>query len=927
MRDFKAFVRKHLTTVVLPPERELKVVDELAAQLEDRYESALARGLTEEEAWQAVQRQIPDWKRIADEILAAEPVVVKLFQPAPGPVAGTIARILGGARDLFGVGLFRDLQATIRLLVKDRGFTLTTLLTLAICLGANAAIFTMVYSVLLRPLPVPEANRIVAMGDVYPTITPDDILSNDAPSYFDRREAITALEEQALFSMWYDSVTIDGVSEELRGMRATPSLFRLLRVEPALGRTFTEAEGRIGADQKIILSYGLWQRLYAGDPNVIGRDARLGWTGQLYTIVGIMPRGFKFFEMGDDGHARVEGEQTAFWLPLAFTDAQRSERARTRYGFYHIGRLRPGATVDQVRSQLDTLNADNARRFPQFRYEELKMYTAVTPLQDALTRKVRRILYLLWGGAAFVLLIGMLNIANLSLARASVRAREFATRVALGAGRLRVIRQLVFEGVLLAVTGGLASLVFGIWLLRLVAANGIAHVPNAGTVQLDWTVAAVVLAASVLLGVVMGLVPAATAARRDLAKALTMRSRLGSGGRAAHLFRRGLVVAQVACSVMLLIGAVLLLASFRNLLAIDAGFDRERVITATIFPPPSRYPDPAAVVMLSNRVLESARSIPGVITAGLTSNIALSGGTSPALVRRAGETAETGGAPMLPSVVSVSPGYFAAMGTRVVRGRDFASADVRDSQLVAIVDERLADRFWPNQDPIGKGIQRGNSPPAYTVVGVVRHVRFAGLAGPNVSAGAAYFPHTQTPMPGRLRYIAIKTATDSTSVIPALRAALKAIDPELPLGDIQTMTERTAQSVVAQRLSMGLASLFGVVALFLSALGIYGVLAYLVSQKTREIGIRMALGSTAEKVFRLFFTEGLVLVAAGLTVGLAGALLVGRLLEGQVFGVTPTDPVILILVTLATGLIALLACVSPARRATRVDPIRVLNES
>src|SRR5688572_1357814 len=414
MRDFKAFVREHLTSLVLPAERELKVVDEIAAQLEDAYESALARGLSDEEAWQLVQRQVPDWTRIAADILAAEPVAVRLSQPAPGPVAGAIARILNGVRDLCGVGLLRDLHASVRLLVKDRGFTLTTLLTLAICLGANAAIFTVVYSVLLRPLPVPDAHRIVAMGDVYPTITPDDILSNDAPSYFDRRQAITALEEQALFSMWYDSVTIDGVSEELRGMRATPSLFRVLRVEPALGRAFTETEGQLGADQKIILSHGLWQRLYGGDPNVIGRDVRLGWTGQPYTIGGVMPRGFKFFEMGDDGHARVEGEQIAFWLPLAFNDAMRSDSARTRYGFYHIGRLRPGATTDQVRSQLETLNADNAARFPQFRYAALKMYTAVTPLQDALTRKVRRILYLLWGGAAFVLFIGVLNIANLS---------------------------------------------------------------------------------------------------------------------------------------------------------------------------------------------------------------------------------------------------------------------------------------------------------------------------------------------------------------------------------------------------------------------------------------------------------------------------------------------------------------------------------
>src|SRR5688572_3202749 len=757
MRDFKGFVREHLTSLVLPAGRELKVADELAAQLEDTYEAALARGLSDEQAWQLVQRQVPDWKRIADDILTAEPVVVRLSQPSPGPVAGAVARALNSLREMCGVGLLRDLQSSVRLLVKDRGFTLTTLLTLAICLGANAAVFTVVDSVLLRPLPVPESDRIVAMGDVYPTITPDNILSNDAPSYFDRRETITALEEQALFSMWYDSFTFDGVSEEVRGMRGTPSLFRVLRVTPALGRAFTEAEGQPGADQKIILSHGLWQRLYAGNPDVIGREIRLGWTGQPYTVVGVMPRGFKFFEMGDDGHARVEGEQIGFWLPLTFTDAQRSNGARTRYGFYHIGRLRPGATIEQVKSQLDTLNADTAARFPQFRYTELKMYTAVTPLQDALTRKVRRILYLLWGGAAFVLLIGILNIANLSLARASIRAREFATRVALGAGRLRVLRQLALEGVLLAVIGGLAGIAVGVWLLRLLATSGMAYVPNAGSVQLDWTVATVILGASVLLGVAMGLVPLATAARRDLAQALTERSWLGTGGRATRLFRRALVVAQVACSVILLIGAVLLLASFRNLLAIDAGFDRERVLTATIFPPPSRYPDQAAVVTLSNRVIDAARSIPGVVSAGLTTNIALSGGASPATVSRAGEAASQGAAPTLPSIVTVSPGYFEAMGTRLLRGRDFTDSDVEDSLAVAIVDDRLASRLWPDEDPIGMGIQRGNSRP-YTVVGVVSQVRFESLAGQSASVGAAYFPHTQPPLAGRLRSIAIKPA-------------------------------------------------------------------------------------------------------------------------------------------------------------------------
>ncbi len=926
MRDFKAFVRQHLSPLGLPRQHELKIVEELAAQLEDSYESLIAEGLSAEEAWNELQRQLPDWKTIGDELLDAEPVIVKLANPERGPLAGPTKRTLvSGLREFLSLGLAVDLRSSVRLLFKDRGFTVTTILTLAICLGANAAIFTVVYSVLLRPLPIADSDRIVAMGDVYPTITPNDILSNTAPSYFDRREVITTLEEQAMFTLWFDTITIDGLAEEIRGMRATPSLFRLLQVRPALGRTFTEADGETGSEQKVILSHGLWQRLYGGDQNVVGQDLRLGWTGQRYTIVGVMPRGFSFFDLGNDGHTRTAGDGVQFWIPLAFTAAQRSDDARTRYGFFNVGRMRPDATIEQVQAQLDALNAANFERFPQLGLAELGMYTAVTRLQDALTRPVRAILYLLWGGAAFVLLIGALNIANLSLARSTVRARELATRVALGAGRFRVVRQLIIEGVLLAGIGGLASVGVGAWLLRTLTSSGIANIPNAQSVRMDWTVVGVTMGVSALVGILIGLVPAATVGRLDLNEVLAEGSRLGTSGRGTRFLRSGLVVTQVAFSVVLLIGAGLLLVSFRNLLAVDAGFDAERVTTATVFPPPSRYESQSAVVALSNRILESVRNIPGVVSAGITSNIALSGRASPATVSAAGYTLQPGEAVVLPSVVSVTPGYFEAMATPLVRGRYFAESDQEHSLQVAIVDERLAARFWPNADPIGKGLFRGNSE-LYTVVGVVRDVRFEGLAARAESVGAAYFPHTQAPAVGRLRWIAIKAVTDSTVVIRALRSALMAIDPDLPLSDIQTMTERTSRSVVPQKLAMGLASMFGVVALFLSALGIYGVLTYIVAQRTREIGIRIALGSTVRAIFQLVFREGLTLIACGLMLGLLGALALGRALEGQVFGVRPSDPVVLGTVAFSTGILALLACVSPAHRATRVDPLDTLRE-
>ncbi len=923
MPDFLAFVRSGLEPLELPRQREFQIVEELAAQLEDAYDALLSRGLSEADAWRELQRGLPDWKTFAAQVLEAEGAIVTALQPARAPGSLPFRALRAAMRQRPMQGLAEDLRAAFRLLRRDLGFSATTILTLAVCLGANIATFAVVYSVLLRPLPVPNADRIVALGEVYPTITPNDIFSNTVPAYFDRLEALTAFESQAMFTYWFDTLAIDGTARELRGMRATPSFFRVLQVPPALGRTFTDAEGEVGAERKIILSYGLWQRLTGGDPATVGRDVRLGWTGQPYTIVGVMPRGFSL-EMDRDGHSRAEGDQIQFWLPLAFTAAQRSDDARTRYGFFHIGRLESGATIERVRAQVDALNARTITRFPQFRFAELRVYTAVTPLQEALTGTVSRVLYLLWAGAGFVLLIGALNIANLSLARASVRARELATRMALGAGRLRVTRQLIVEGVLLAGIGGLAGLATGSGLLRALESGGLSRLPNASSIGIDMPVVAGAVALSLLTGVSIGLVAAAGLRRKHLQHALAD-GRGTTAGRPAQFFRRMLIVTQVAVSVVLLIGAGLLLTSFRNLLSTDVGIDGSGVITGTIFPPPSRYDGQPAVAALSDRLLESVRAIPGVQAAGVTSNIALSGHTSPSTVSAANRPLTAGGVPLVPSVVAVSAGYFEAMGTRLVRGRYFAATDREGAQAVAIVDERLASRRWPSEDPIGKRLFRGESVP-YTVVGVVRDVAFESPAARADSIGTAYFAHAQAPAMGRLRWIAVKTAGDPLLLVPTLRAALAALDRDLPLADIQTMSQRTAGSLASQKLAMTLATLFGAVALLLSAVGIYGVLAFVVARRTREIGVRMALGSSARGIFRLVFAEGVVLVAAGLTLGFLGMLAVRRVLAGQVFGVTPTDPTILAAVGIGTAVVALLACMWPAWSASRVDPLIVLKE-
>ncbi|MFN2446042.1 MAG: ABC transporter permease [Vicinamibacterales bacterium] len=924
MRDFRDVVRTHVAPLALPADREQKIVDEWSAQLEEIYDALRADGLSDLEAWSELQRQVGDWSALSDQLLDSEPMLLRLANAQRGPlVRGSLRAAVKRMRETLTVGAVRDVHASVRLLVKNPGFSATVILTLAICLGANAAIFTVVHAVLLRPLPVPEPDRIVGLGDVYPTITPNDILSNDVPSYFDRLEALTTLEEQGMFTLWFDTLTIGGVPQELRGMRVTPSLFRVLRVSPALGRAFTDAEGEIGEEQKVILSYSLWQRLYGGDPNVVGQSLRLAWTGNRYTIVGVMPREFSFFDQGYDGHA-APSHGVQFWIPLAFTPEQKSDSARARYGFFHLGRLRPGVAVEQVQAQLDALHAANVKRFPQLRFTELGMYSAVTPLQEALTRRVRRTLHLLWAGAGFVLLIGAINLANLSLARASVRRRELATRLALGAARLQVARQLMIEAMVPAALGGAASVAVGAAILRALVFTGLANLPHAVDVRMNATALGFVAGVSVVVGLMIGLVAATTAGAVTINQVLGDGNRSGTSGRTARLFRRALVVTQVGLSVVLLIGATLLFTSFRYLLNLDAGFTATGVVTATIFPPPSRYPNLRAVATLQDRVLQRVRTIPGVEAAGITSNIALSGFESPAAVSAAGRVAADEAA-VVPSVVAVTPGYFEAMTTPVVRGRYFAEGDRDNTLRVAIVDERLAVRLWPGEDPIGKGIYRGDSGP-FTVVGVVREVRLEGLTGSIASIGTAYFPHTQEPPLRRLRWIAIKSAVDPAAVVRALRAALLEIDPDLPIADIQTMSERAAHTLVSQRLATSLATMFAGVALLLSVLGLYGVLVSLVARRTREIGIRMALGSSARGVLQLVLAEGMVLIGVGLMLGLAGAIAMARTLKGMVFGVQPTDPVLLGTVAVAAGGVALLACIAPARRATRVNPVEVLSQ-
>jgi predicted permease len=816
-----------------------------------------------------------------------------------------------------------DLRLGVRMLWKDKSFTVTAALTLALCIGANTALFSVVHHVLLRPLAVPESDRILLTSNSYPRAGADGLGYSGVPDYFDRLRDVTAFEEQALLNSRSQTIDQNGAPTRVRVMNVTPSFFRLIRVQPILGRTFIDAEGEIGQEKKVVLSYAAWQAAFGGDPGVIGRDLRID--GQPHEIVGVMPRTFSFMQ-----------PDTMLWVPAAFTPRQKSDEQRHSNNWMNLGRLKPGATLQQAQSQVDALNAANLKRFPQ--YAEVLMnagfHSPVVRLQDFLVRDVRPTLYLMWGGALFVLLIGAVNVANLALVRSRARIRELATRLALGAGRPRVARQLVTEGVVLSLAAAAAGLLVGYAALRLLGTLNIQDLPRGNEIRLDGIAVAYTLLISALIGLALGLIPVAAVLPANVTTVLREEGRTGTSGRGARTLRRVLVVAQVGFAFVLLIGAGLLFASFQRILAVDPGFRSDGVLTASINLPRTRYADEAALVAFHGEALRRLRALPGVEAAGATDWIPLSGNNNDSVILAEGYQMKPGESLISPAVADVTPGYFEAMGARLLRGRFFDARDAAAAPKVVIVDEKLANRFWPNQDPIGRRMYRPtdlnniiaitDKTVFFTVVGVVREIKLHDLAEGSKTVGSYFFPMDQDA--SRAITFALKTAGDPAALTGSVRAALSALDRELPVFDVQTMEQRMDRSLMSRRSPVLLSLAFGGVALFLSAIGIYGVLAYLVTQRTKEIGIRIALGSSARAIFELVLREGLLLIGAGFAAGAIGAVALRRALESQLFGVSATDPVVLGVVSLLLVATAALACALPARRATRIDPIVALSE-
>jgi predicted permease len=817
----------------------------------------------------------------------------------------------------------RDLIVGFRLLGRDSAFSLTAGLTLAFCIGANTALFSVVHHVLLRALPIPEPDRIVLMYNEYPNAGASGGSNSGVPDYFDRRRDVTVFEEQALFRYRSASLSEDGLPTRVRVMDVTPSFFPLMNVTPVRGRPFTEADGEIGNEKKVILSDALWRSQFGADPAAVNGELRID--GEPYTVVGVMAASFEALS-----------PDVMLWRPLAFTPEERSDDSRHSNSYWNVGRLKPDASIEQAQAQVDALNAANLERFPHFKELLINagFRTVVEPLPAHLVRRVKPTLYLLWGGACFVLLIGCVNVANLVLVRARVRLKELATRLALGATHGQVARQLIIENLALTALAASAGLMLAALALGALGSFDLEGLPYASQIRLDGTAVLYALSLSLVIGVVMGLLPVATALPAGLSSTLREGGRGSSGGRATQLLRRSLVVAQVAFTFVLLVGAGLLLASFRKLLDVDPGFVSERVMTGSVVLPSTRYEDDDALRRFTAEALARVRALPGVTAAGATNTIPFGGNASDSVILAEGYQMKPGESVVSPNAVRATDGYFEAMGVRLIAGRFVEESDTVESLPVVVIDERLAKRFWPGQNAIGRRLYQPTDiddllavteeTVFLTVVGVIRELTLHDLTEGEQAVGGYYFPMTQDA--SRLLTFAIKTAGSKDSIPADLRTALAALDPELPLYDVKSMDDRTERALLNRRSPALLSFSFGALALLLSAVGIYGVLAYLVTQRTKEIGIRRALGGSSRSIFELVLREGVGLVGSGFLVGALGALALRGSLESQLFGVPPSDPIVVGCATALLALVALVACAVPAHRATRIDPMVALTD-
>ncbi len=808
--------------------------------------------------------------------------------------------------------LWQDLRHGVRTLVKKPGFTLIAVITLGAGVGAVAAIFSVVDAVLLRPLPYKEPERIALVEQNQPKLGWSGGVS--APEMLDYIAGNETFAEMAGYGII--NLNLTGEREPLRidVARVSPSLFPLLGVAPLVGRGFTAEEDRLGKNRVVALSEGLWRSHFGADPNIVGRVVKLDEAP--YTVVGVMPVGLKFPPTGDAYAGSVD-----LWTPLALTDDEKQARRRDS-NFNLIGRLKPGVSLEQAQGNMAAVAARIERQYPDIYQGNIRITATAVGLMERMTQKVRLVVLTLFGAVGLVLLIACANIANLQLARAAARRKEVAIRSALGASPWRIARQTLTESLLLALSGGAVGLLIAVWALDLIVKFGPENVPRLGEVRPDLRALGFTLLVTLSTGVLFGLAPALQGARVSLTEALNESGRAsGAGGREGARLRNALVILETAMAVVLLVGAGLLINSFVRLLRASPGFNPEGVIVARTTLPEARYPEAERGKEVYRRALERVAALPGVQQVSVASALPL------ATDWQIGFRIEGGGEREYYTAYGswVSDDFFRAMGIPLKSGRVFTDEDRPDTTPVVVVNEAMARRFWPGQNAVGKRVRWGGwNPPGgwLTIAGVVDDVKFSSLEAE--SPPTIYMPVFQIPRIRRDAVFIARTTADPASLAAALRREIATVDADLPVYDVRTMKQVIAESVAQRRFTMELLAVFAFAALSLAALGLYGVLSYAVTQRTREIGLRMALGGRRVDALRLVVGQGMKMAMIGACAGLIASLALTRLMKGLLFGVSASDPLTFIAVALLLAVVALAACWIPAWRATKVDPMIAL---
>jgi putative ABC transport system permease protein len=801
--------------------------------------------------------------------------------------------------------LFQDLRYGIRTLSKSPGFAAVAILTLALGIGANTAIFSIVDPLIIHPLPFKNLDRLVK---VWETIPSQGVDRNEAAvaNFADWREQNDVFEHLGAYAWWNVNVSGIEVPERVQGFLVTPDIFAELGVNPILGRTFLAEEEKPGKNHVAMLSYGYWQLRFAGDPGIIGKTLTLN--GISRTVVGVMPANFNFPPGGE------------VWAPYPM-DANASE-ARQSHFLLVVGRLKPGVTREQAQAEMNTIASRLDQQYPK---TNTGRRVVLIPLASDVVRQYRPALLVLLGAVGFLLLIACANVANLMLARAASRRRELAIRATLGAGRFRVVRQLVTESLMLGVLGGALGVVFAIWgvglLPKLFPPEFTRFIPGADRMTVDLRALGFTFFLSLVTGIIFGLAPALRASRLDLNETLKEGAAQAGASAGHHRLRNALVVAEISLALVLLIGTGLMAKSFAHLLEMNPGFRTDHVLTMEMALPMAKYKEDQKAAAFYQQLLERIRALPGVQSAAATSNLPLGGTNQTDGILIEGRPAPPPGHINEVNYRVITPGYFQTMGVPVLAGRSVAEQDAATAAPVILVNQATAKRYWPGEDPVGKRVQFNDpgTQPWMTVIGVVANIRNDLSEMPK---DEIYVPYTQAD--SHFMVLAVRTAGDPLSIASAVREQIAALDQDQPVAHVQSFDEVRWQSLFTARVPAVLLGVFAVAALLLAGVGVYGVMAYVVSQQTHEIGIRVALGAQRGDVMKLVLGQGLRLSGIGLAIGLAGSLALTRVMASLLFGVSATDPATFLSITVLLAGVALLACYVPARRAMRVDPMVAL---